>query len=183
MKKDEFERYEHETRGLINALRCMAQDKEVPPDFLARLTDEIEALPAPRPGFFDWPAIAWNWVISKRLRFAMTLVFVLCLFGAVPQYVSWFKSYVGSAPTRIDISRDDFMTSTFAGGESSPGKPILPRGPVISRYPLCERWKDNSRTVRKRRVESPDNRCFDQEVDVRTSRIVNSRPAPCVPSC
>ena len=244
MRQDEFKRHESQARGIIDALRHTSQDEQVSSDFLERLRTKMDALPPPRPKFFNLRHMWQGWLVPRQLGFAMVLLLAFIL-GGVPQYITIFetdttglsaakqkklwdipdnfscaaeltsksKNYASIESEHLHASILGCPTGDLLVQVAPPGKPNSGRfewvqGPyqrdsasfvsnavaATERVPadwlmarisvvLCQRWTDRSRTQIKRRVQMIDGSCRDQVIDVRTGRLIRSRPAPCDTSC
>ena len=82
---------------MIAALGQLARDVEAPPDFLARVLAQADQQPVPRPA-----RVAWLGRLPWGVDVAVAAVLVLAVVGAVPQYLTWFNTYVRGVPPAED---------------------------------------------------------------------------------
>ena len=94
---DALDREEAASRDVIAALGQLGRDVEAPPDFLARVLAQADHHPAPRPR-----RRAWLGRLPWGVDVAVAAVMVLAVVGAVPQYLTWFHTYVGEVPPAED---------------------------------------------------------------------------------
>jgi hypothetical protein len=126
--RNALEQQEAANRELIAALGQLTRDVEAPPDFLARVLAQADQRPAPRPGLLGWRrrrplrALPWGWEV------AMAAVFVLAVVGAVPQYLTWFHTYVRGVPPEGEEFPGPLRTRGLGPARVVVG-PSLPLGP------------------------------------------------------
>jgi hypothetical protein len=98
MTHDKFEQHEQAARDVIQALSVVSRGAEASPNFLAQVMARAEQLPTPRPRLWHWLTEALSQPLWVPTRIAWTLVLVLALAGAVPQYYAWLKAYTLGVP-------------------------------------------------------------------------------------
>ena len=69
------------------------------------------------------------------------------------------------------------IRQVFAAGQWSPGGPRLARIVNV----LCQKWLRDGFILRRVRLDN--GRCRDEVINTRTGQVVQSRAAPCTPSC
>lgn len=95
--QDALARQEAVNREVIAALGQLARDVEAPPDFAARVLARADQQPTPRPARVSWLGrLPWG------VDVAVAAVLVLAVVGAVPQYRTWFHTYVRGVPSAAD---------------------------------------------------------------------------------
>jgi hypothetical protein len=95
--QDALARQEAANREVIAALGQVARDVEAPPDFAARVLARADQQPIPRPAHVSWLGrLPWG------VDVAVAALLVLAFVGAVPQYVTWFHTYVRGVPSAED---------------------------------------------------------------------------------
>jgi hypothetical protein len=95
--QDALARQEAANREVIAALGQLARDVEPPPDFVARVLARADQQPAPRPARVGWLGrLPWG------VDVAVAAVLILAVVGAVPQYLTWFHTYVRGVPAVED---------------------------------------------------------------------------------
>ena len=119
-QQDALARQEAANCDVIAALGQLRRDVEAPPDFLARVLAQADQQPAPRPARVSWLGrLPWG------VDVAVAAVLILAVVGAVPQYLTWFHTYVRGVPSAEDelIGR---LQTRGAGLERAPAS--LPLG-------------------------------------------------------
>jgi hypothetical protein len=96
--KDALARQEDAAPEVVAALRQLSHEVQAPPDFLAQVLAKADQRPSPRPGRLAWLRRWTTWRIPVGLEVAAMAVFVLAVVGAVPQYLTWFHTYVRGLP-------------------------------------------------------------------------------------
>jgi hypothetical protein len=95
--QDALARQEAANREVIAALGQLARDVEAPPDFAARVLARADQQPTPRPA-----RVSWLGRLPWAVDVAVAAVLVLAVVGAVPQYLTWFHTYVRGVPSAED---------------------------------------------------------------------------------
>lgn len=89
-------------RNLIEALSRLSRDAQAPPDFFRTVMARADRLGSPRRTFLNRFATWFTGPWPMGTRVAVTAVLVLILFGAIPQYIAWLRSYaVGTPQARL----------------------------------------------------------------------------------
>jgi hypothetical protein len=84
-------------REVIAALGQLSHDVQAPPDFVAQVLARADQQPTPRPARVSWLGrLPWG------VDVAVAALLVLAFVGAVPQYVTWFHTYVRGVPPAED---------------------------------------------------------------------------------
>jgi hypothetical protein len=120
--RDTLERQEDASREVIAALRRLTRDVEAPPDFVARVLAQAERLPAPRP-----PRVAWLGRLPWGVDVAIAAVVVLAVVGAVPQYRTWFHTYVQGPAIETALGPEETLPR-MRGLERAPAALTVPLG-------------------------------------------------------
>jgi hypothetical protein len=95
--QDMLARQEAANREVIAALGQLSRDVEAPPDFAARVLARADHRPAPR-----LPRVSWLGRLPWGVDVAVAAVLVLAVVGAVPQYLTWFHTYIQGVPSAAD---------------------------------------------------------------------------------
>jgi hypothetical protein len=95
--QDALARQEEANREIIAALGQLACDVEAPPDFATRVLARADQQPVRRP-----TRVSWLGRLPWSMDVAVAAVLVLAVVGAVPQYWSWFQTYVQGVPSAED---------------------------------------------------------------------------------
>lgn len=93
MRREEFEREEENAHDLIEMLSNLSRHTSVPPDFLSSIMTRAEQTPVHRSG--TWMhGIRWiRWPEMSFAKAAVVILFGITLLGAIPQYVTWLRTY------------------------------------------------------------------------------------------
>src|SRR5262249_2785559 len=87
--QDALEQQEAAAHELIAALGRLPHEVQAPPDIGARVLAQAEPLPPPR-----LERLAWLHRLPWGVDVAVATIMVLAVVGAVPQYITWFHTYV-----------------------------------------------------------------------------------------
>jgi len=80
--------------GLEAAFARMVQQAEAAPEFVARVLAKADQAPVRRPARVSWLGrLPWG------VDVAVAAILILALVGAVPQYLTWFYTYVRGVPS------------------------------------------------------------------------------------
>jgi len=119
---DGLEQHEAAARELIAAMGRLSHEVQAPPDFVAQVLAHAAPLPAPRPA-----RLAWLGRFPWGVDVALAAVMVLAVVGAVPQYLTWFRSYVQGVPSKTVPHHEETSPRTKGLG-SDRAAPSLPLG-------------------------------------------------------
>ena len=99
MRPDELDKQERSAQEIIHAIGRASDDVRVPPHFAAGVMAKAAA--STRRGRAHWHFAAGllPWMPQGRLRVAVAFAFVIAVFGAIPQYGTWFKAFTTGVPS------------------------------------------------------------------------------------
>lgn len=101
MTPEAFAHQEDSHRDLLKALGQLSRHHQAPPDFVDSVLEQARRLPVPRRGWLAWVWGISLWPPPLPMPAALTMLLVLALVGAVPQYLSWLNTYLFEEPTDI----------------------------------------------------------------------------------
>jgi hypothetical protein len=142
--QDTLERQETANREVIAALGQLSRDVQAPPDFLERVLARADQQSLRRP-----PRAGWLGRLPWGVDVAVAAVLVLAVVGAVPQYLTWFQTYVRGIPAETVLSPEDVrhlsqgQARLVAEEETLPPTRGLGRERVIPSLPLGT-WEVNA---------------------------------------
>jgi hypothetical protein len=120
--QDALAQQEAANREVIAALGQLSRDVEASPDFLARVLARADQQPVRRPARqIGLGRLPWG------VDVAVAAVLVLALVGAVPQYLTWFHTYVRGGPSETAPPPEESPMRT-RGWEREPAASSLPLG-------------------------------------------------------
>jgi hypothetical protein len=103
--QDELARQEAANRELIAALGQLSEDVQAPTDFVVRVLARADQQPILRPARGSWLGrLPWG------VDVAVAAVLILAVVGAVPQYRTWFHTYVRGLPSAEDEEIGPILT-------------------------------------------------------------------------
>jgi hypothetical protein len=117
--QDVIERQEAASGEVIAALGRLSEDVQASPDFVARVLAKADQQPVRRP-----MRVTWLGRLPWGVDVAVAAVLILAVVGAVPQYLTWFHTYVRGVPAEQKEPFEPLRTRGHGGGMSAPSLPL-----------------------------------------------------------
>ena len=99
MRPDELDKQERSAQEIIHAIGRASDDVRVPPHFAAGVMAKAAASTRRGRDHRRFAARLLPWMPQGRLRVAVAFAFVIAVFGAIPQYGTWFKAFTTGVPS------------------------------------------------------------------------------------